>query len=320
VTPPTAPLTAPPVVPRRRIRGASAVLLAMTADGRIDWDGWRAHLERTVAAGLVPAVNMDTGFGPYLSTADRQQVLDEATALTDDVIAGVHLDDRPGDPLDVAAIEAAALQVAATGAVPILFPSFGLAAADDDAIVDAHRHLSERLDAFLAFELGPMFHPAGRLFSDEVFEAVLGIDAVVGAKHSSLRRDVEWSRIRARDRPTRLRAHDRQRPAIDLVVHGVDYLLGLSTFDPEAFAARDAAWAEGDEARFWELNDLLQYLGQFAFRAPVPAYRHDAAMYLHARGLVGCDATHPRSASRPPSDREVLADIAARLDEVLERG
>ena len=32
------------------------------------------------------------------------------------------------------------------------------------------------------------------------------------------------------------------------------------------------------------------------------------------------DATHPRSASRPPSDREVLADIAARLDEVLERG
>ena len=60
----------------------------------------------------------------------------------------------------------------------------------------------------------------------------------------------------------------------DLVVHGVDYLLGLSTFDPEAFAARDAAWAGGDEARFWELNDLLQYLGQFAFRAPVPAYRH----------------------------------------------
>ena len=41
MTPPTAPLTAPPVVPRRRIRGASAVLLAMTADGRIDWDGWR---------------------------------------------------------------------------------------------------------------------------------------------------------------------------------------------------------------------------------------------------------------------------------------
>ena len=321
MTPPTAPLTAPPVVPRRRIRGASAVLLAMTADGRIDWDGWRAHLERTVAAGLVPAVNMDTGFGPYLSTADRQQVLDEATALTDDVIAGVHLDDRPGDPLDVAAIEAAALQVAATGAVPILFPSFGLAAADDDAIVDAHRHLGERLDAFLAFELGPMFHPAGRLFSDEVFEAVLGIDAVVGAKHSSLRRDVEWSRIRARDRVrpdfALMTGNDL---AIDLVVHGVDYLLGLSTFDPEAFAARDAAWAEGDEARFWELNDLLQYLGQFAFRAPVPAYRHDAAMYLHARGLVGCDATHPRSASRPPSDREVLADIAARLDEVLERG
>jgi tetratricopeptide (TPR) repeat protein len=108
--------------------------------------------------------------------------------------------------------------------------------------------------------------------------------------------------------------------AIDLVVHGVDYLLGLSTFDPEAFAARDAAWAAGDEARFWELNDLLQYLGQFAFRAPVPAYRHDAQTYLHLRGLLDSDATHPRSPSRPGSDRDVLADIAARMDGLLERG
>jgi hypothetical protein len=103
--------------------------------------------------------------------------------------------------------------------------------------------------------------------------------------------------------------------AIDLVVHGVDYLLGLSTFDPEASAARDSAWAEGDEARFWELNDLLQYLGQVSFRAPVPAYRHSAAQYLHARGLIGSARTHDRSPRRSDSDLEVLIDIASRLDE-----
>ena len=108
--------------------------------------------------------------------------------------------------------------------------------------------------------------------------------------------------------------------AIDLVVHGVDYLLGLSTFDPEAFAARDAAWAAGDEARFWELNDLLQYLGQFSFRAPVPAYRHDAAMYLHLRGLARLGRHPPALPRRPASDRDVLADIAARMDLLLERG
>jgi dihydrodipicolinate synthase/N-acetylneuraminate lyase len=312
--------TAPPVVPRRRIRGVSAVLLAMRPDGEIDWDGWRAHLERTLAAGLVPAVNMDTGFGPYLSAAERDRVLAETAAHTDDFVAGVHLDDAPGDPLDLGAMSTAALHVAESGARPILFPNFGLAAASDDELVDVHRRLGEQLDRFLAFELGPMFHPAGRLFSDEVFAAVLGIDAVVGAKHSSLRRDVEWSRIRARDRLrpefSLMTGNDL---AIDLVIHGVDYLLGLSTFDPEAFAARDAAWAAGDEARFWELNDLLQYLGQFSFRAPVPAYRHDAATYLHLRGQLGSDATHPRSPVRPASDRDVLADLASRLDAALDR-
>jgi dihydrodipicolinate synthase/N-acetylneuraminate lyase len=293
----------------------------MAGDGSVDWAGWSAHLDRTLGAGLVPAVNMDTGFGPYLSHEDRARVLAETAARTDDFIAGVHLDDQPGDPLDVAAIEVAAVTVAGSGAVPILFPNFGLAAADDTQVVQVHQRLGDRLDAFLAFELGPMFHPAGRLFSDEVFEAVLGIDAVVGAKHSSLRRDIEWSRIRARDRLrpdfALMTGNDL---AIDLVVHGVDYLLGLSTFDPEAFAARDDAWAAGDEARFWELNDLLQYLGQFSFRAPVPAYRHDAQTYLHLRGLLDSDTTHPRSPSRPPSDRDVLADIAARMDGLLERG
>ncbi len=317
---PVAAPVAPPVVPRRRIRGASAVLLPMTADGGIDWAGWAAHLDRTIAAGLVPAVNMDTGFGPYLSHQDRARVLAETAARTDDFIGGVHLDDRPGDPLDTDALVAAAVAVAGTGALPIVFPNFGLAGAADDQLVEAHRVLGEQVDRFLAFELGPMFHPAGRLFSNEVFAAVLGIDAVVGAKHSSLRRDVEWSRIHARDhlRPdfALMTGNDL---AIDLVVHGVDYLLGLSTFDPEAFAARDAAWAAGDEARFWELNDLLQYLGQFSFRAPVPAYRHDAQTYLHLRGLLGSDATHPRSPARPPSDRDVLADIATQLDAALDR-
>lgn len=312
--------TAPPIVPRRTVRGVSAVLLPMHDDGSIDWDGWCAHLERTLAAGLVPAVNMDTGFGPFLSAPDRDRVLAATAARTTDFVAGVHLDDAPGDPLDLSALSSATEHVAAQGALPILFPNFGLAAADDEALVDAHRTLGARVDRFLAFELGPMFHPAGRLFSDDVFAEVLGIDAVVGAKHSSLRRDVEWSRIRARDqlRPdfALMTGNDL---AIDLVVHGVDYLLGLSTFDPEAFAARDAAWAAGDEARFWELNDLLQYLGQFAFRAPVPAYRHDAATYLHLRGQLSSDATHPRSPARPASDRDVLADVAARLDAALGR-
>ncbi|MEZ5238761.1 MAG: hypothetical protein R2716_07360 [Microthrixaceae bacterium] len=55
----------------RRITGMSAVLLPFDESGGIDWSGFEAHLVRTSAAGLVPAVNMDTGFGPLLSGAQR---------------------------------------------------------------------------------------------------------------------------------------------------------------------------------------------------------------------------------------------------------
>ena len=100
--------------------------------------------------------------------------------------------------------------------------------------------------------------------------------------------------------------------AIDMVKYGSDYLLGLSTFAPDLFARRDAMWAAGDPG-FHELNDLLQYLGFFAFRPPVPAYKHSAAQFLKLRGWIESDAPHPNCLRRPESDVEVLRDIAERL-------
>ncbi|MFM7816375.1 MAG: dihydrodipicolinate synthase family protein, partial [Verrucomicrobiota bacterium] len=124
---------------------------------------------------------------------------------------------------------------------------------------------------------------------------------------------LEWQRLVLRDaiRPD-FRVYTGNDLAIDMVMYGSDYLLGLSTFAPDVFARRDAAWAAGDPA-FHELNDLLQYLGFLAFRPPVPAYKHSAAQFLKLRGWIGCDDTHPRSPRRPESDREILADIVARL-------
>lgn len=309
---------APPLVRRRRIRGASAVLLPFDRSGRPDLDGLRAHAERTIAAGLTPALNMDTGYGPALGPAERGRVLEVGSSLGVEFIAGVHVDDSPGDPLDPAAYRAGAAQVAAAGGTPILFPSFGTAGATDDELVELHRSVAGEVDAFLGFELGPMFHPAGRIFTTEVFTELLGIEAMVGLKHSSLRRDAEWERLAIRDsvRPgwSLMTGNDL---AIDLVTVGSDYLLGLSTFAPDAFAARDRAWEEGDEARFWELNDVLQHLGRVTFRRPVPGYRHDAAMFLHLRGQIETDGVHPDCPRRPPWERELLAEILEELEEVL---
>ena len=101
--------------------------------------------------------------------------------------------------------------------------------------------------------------------------------------------------------------------AIDMVMYGSDYLLGLSTFCPDAFAKRDAMWESGDPD-FYELNDLLQYLGTFTFRPNVPAYKHSAAMFLHLRGQITTNRTHPDSPQRPESDLPVLNNVLQDLE------
>jgi dihydrodipicolinate synthase/N-acetylneuraminate lyase len=297
----------------------SAVLLPFDNSGAVDWDAFDAHLGFTVDAGLLPAVNMDTGFGPELSDEVRAQVLDHAVAVAPDgFVAGAHVRDDPGAQLDVDGYRSAIAAIAERGGLPILFPSYGLAAVPEEAVADAHARIVEGADRVLAFELGTMFHPAGRIWSRDTFAAILDVPQIAGAKHSSLSRTEEWDRLAVRDRlrPDFLLLTGNDL-AIDMVVYGSDYLLGLATFAPDAFAARDAAWSDGDEARFWAINDALQYLGRLAFRAPVPGYRHDAAMFLALRGWLDCDATHPSSPDRPASDRELMAPI---LDELAALG
>jgi 4-hydroxy-tetrahydrodipicolinate synthase len=172
------------------------------------------------------------------------------------------------------------------------------------------------VDEAVAFELSPVFAPYGEIWDDETFARLLEIPALRGAKHSSLDRAVELRRLAARDRlRPDFRVYTGNDLAIDMVAYGSDYLLGLSTFAPEAFAARDRALAEGDLA-FLARNDALQHLGNIGFRAPVPAYKHSAAQYLHLTGRLAGDAIHPRAPRRPGSDRIVLLDCALRLGEV----
>ena len=195
-----------------------------------------------------------------------------------------------------------------------MFPSNGLNALADTEWVAAHDQFGQRFDRFIGFELGAMFVPYGRIYSLDAYESLLGITNCIGAKHSSLSRAAEWDRLAIRDRVRPdFHVFTGNDLAIDMVCYGSDYLLGLSTFAPDAFAERDRRWAVGDRD-FYELNDLLQYLGTFAFRAPVPAYRHDAAMFLELRGHIPCNGTPPGSPRRPDSDRSVLSDIAERLE------
>ena len=133
-------------------------------------------------------------------------------------------------------------------------------------------------------------------------------------KNPSLSRRLEWDRLAQRDsvRPD-FHVFTGNDLAIDMVRYGSDWLLGLSTAAPDAFAKRDQWWAAGD-SRFDELDDALQSLGDFAFRRPVPAYKHSMAQALHLRGLIAGDEPHPDSPRRPESDRAIIATILERID------
>jgi len=317
-SPPVTPPTPDPIAmlrPKRRIEGFSAILLPFLANGDVDWAGFTAHTRRTVEAGLGPAVNMDTGYGNLIDDTTKRRALQIAHAECGGrrYVAGAFVGDRPGAAFDFDAYARQMETIQRHGGTPVIFQSFGLTQQDDDAIVAAYAKLGTVAECFVGFELGTMFAPFGKIYSLEVYRGLMGVKQCIGAKHSSLCRELEWQRIQLRDatRPD-FRVYTGNDLAIDMVMYGSDYLLGLSTFAPDIFAKRDAAWAAGDVA-FHELNDLLQYLGFLSFRPPVPAYKHNAAMFLKLRGWLGCDDTHPKSPKRPDSDREILADIVKRL-------
>lgn len=307
--------SAPALRPGRPIVGMSAILLPHLDPHTVDWDGFVAHVRRTHEAGLAPAVNMDTGFVQMLDEPTKQRVLDLTAEITSGgFVAGAFVADDPGATFDRGAYVAAATEIAARGGTPVVFPSHGLNSHGDDGWLAGYRAIAHEVDRFIGFELGAMFVPYGRIVSLQTYRALLDIPQCIGAKHSSLDRQLEWDRLALRDevRPDFmvLTGNDL---AIDMVRYGSDYLLGLSTFAPDLFARRDALWAAEDPA-YHELDDLLQYLGQFTFRAPVPGYRHDAAMVMKLRGWIESDAVPRGAPLRPESDREVLAEIVQRME------
>ena len=305
------------VQPGRRIEGISAVLLPFNQSGRIDLDSFKANLQLTLSSGLAPAVNMDTGYTNLLSVEERRAVLQAAreAAQGKPFVAGAFVEGMSGDLLRLYQNEIA--EIARAGATPILFQCSQFKKMSRPELIGFHKNLASAGTKLLCFELGEMFAPFGQIYDLPTVRELMQIPQIVGMKHSSLSRELEWERLALRDevRPD-FKIYTGNDLAIDMVMYGSDYLLGLSAFAPEAFAARDALWAASDP-RFYELNDLLQYLGCFAFRPPVPAYKHTAAQFLKLRGRIKSDEPHPQAQRRPASDVEILRHISERLDLLL---
>src|SRR6185437_5951402 len=80
---------------RRKVQGIAAALLPFEQDGRIAVRAFQQHLVATQRAGLMNAVNMDTGYVNYLTESHKQDVLRWTTnALGKDVtfVAGAYIE------------------------------------------------------------------------------------------------------------------------------------------------------------------------------------------------------------------------------------
>jgi dihydrodipicolinate synthase/N-acetylneuraminate lyase len=298
----------------RQVHGIAAALLPFESDGRIAVAALQEHLRATHRAGLTNAVNMDTGYVNFLTEAEKINVLRWAReALGNDVpfVAGAYIEGQNGSVVDLYRKQMDA--ISGFGGTPILFQTsqvHGKSAREKAAV---YQEACRGYTSVLAFELGKMFAPNGEIFDVDTIRRLMDIPEITGMKHSSLDRLIELERLALRDahRPD-FRIYTGNDLGINMIEFGSDYLLGLATFAPEKFAERDRLWETADPAYF-ALSDALQYLGNIAFREPVPAYKHSAAVFLHLTGRVPSDRTHGNNPQRPIWEAELLRDCARRL-------
>ena len=300
--------------PQRKVQGIAAALLPFASDGKVAVEAFQKHLQATQSAGLMNAVNMDTGYVNYLTESEKKDVLRwtrEALGKDLPFVAGAYIEGQIGEV--VALYREQMSEITACGGIPILFQTSRLHEKTAKETAAIYQAVCQGFPDVLAFELGQVFAPNGEIFDEETVRRLMDIPEIKGMKHSSLDRGTELQRLALRDacRPD-FRIYTGNDLGINMIEYGSDYLLGLATFAPERFAERDRLWESGDPA-YYALSDALQYLGNVAFRAPVPAYKHSAAVFLHLTGRIPTDRAHPKNPTRPPWEKQILKDCARRL-------
>lgn len=299
----------------RKVQGIAAALLPFEPDGRVAVEAFANQLISTHRVGLMNAVNMDTGYVNYLSDAEKKDVLNwtrQALGKGVPFVAGAYIEQHPGD--DIVALYRRQIDtIIRFDGIPILFQTARLHGKTPAIIAETYQEICRDYPNVLAFELGPMFAANGEIYNTETIRRLMDIPEIKGIKHSSLDRLLELERLTLRDahRPD-FRIYTGNDLGINMIEYGSDYLLGLAAFVPEKFAQRDRFW-ENRDPRYYGLSDALQYLGNVAFRAPVPAYKHSAAVFLNLTGRIPSDRTHPHNPQRLAWEAEIMTDCARRL-------
>lgn len=114
------------IKPRRKITGVSAILLPFDEHGNVDWEGFTAHVVRTVEAGLIPAVNMDTGYVNLIDAATRIMVLKRTRQAlgSKEFVAGAFVADTPDSSWNPDEYRKQIEAIAENGGMPVICKAF----------------------------------------------------------------------------------------------------------------------------------------------------------------------------------------------------
>jgi hypothetical protein len=211
---------------RRKVQGIAAALLPYEANGRIAVEAFQQHLSATHHAGLMNAVNMDTGYVNYLSDEEKKDVLHwTVEALGDDVpfVVGAYIENQTGDVVSLYRQQVE--PIVRAGGTPILFQTARLHGKSAKEKATVYRAVSQGFPSVLAFELGTMFASNGEIFEEETICRLMDIPELKGMKHSSLDRLIELDRLARRDlhRPD-FRIYTGNDLGINMIEYGSDYL------------------------------------------------------------------------------------------------
>src|ERR1700733_12177744 len=144
---------------RRKGQGMAAALLPYQPDGRVAVDAFAKNLTSTHQAGLLNAVNMDTGYVNCLSDREKKEVLDwtrQALGKGVPFVAGAYIEQHAGDDIIMLYRREIDTIIRFDG-IPILFQTSRLHGKTPAKIAEVYRDICRDYPHVLAFELGPMF-------------------------------------------------------------------------------------------------------------------------------------------------------------------
>jgi 4-hydroxy-tetrahydrodipicolinate synthase len=273
-----------------------AVIVPMRKDYSIDFEAFKTYLQWAVSQGVVGlAVNVDTGEGPYLTSAERVKIIQVAKEVASGrcaIIAGV------GGPGTMTAEENAKAARDAGADALLVFPTPAfLNDPLDPAIPYAyHKAIADASGLpLIVFQLGPIF--GGLNYPLDALSKVLELPQVIGLKDASFdaqrfsqTRDI----VRQADHPITLLTGNDNFLLESFLLGAEGGLLGYGAVGAGLLVEMLNAVQAKDFAAAAAMQPRVQGFCDYIYARPIGDYRARCKVALVHMGLLKPELTYIR--------------------------